>query len=47
MGRYGTLDYPALARSSFALGVGLLVVGVLGSAVGPLVRHGSTSHGDR
>lgn len=37
MGRYGNLDYPTLTRRGFALGIGLLVVGLLGEALGPAV----------
>ncbi|QSG07301.1 hypothetical protein [Halapricum desulfuricans] len=37
MGRYGDLDYSKLTRRGFALGVGLLVVGLLGEALGPAV----------
>ncbi|MCU4718840.1 DUF7860 family protein [Halapricum hydrolyticum] len=37
MGRYGDLDYPKLTRRGFALGVGLLVVGLLGEVLGPAV----------
>ncbi|MFW6018343.1 MAG: hypothetical protein ACOCPX_05935 [Halapricum sp.] len=36
MGRYGDLDYPKLTRRGFALGVGLLVVGLLGETLGPM-----------
>ncbi|QSG16246.1 hypothetical protein [Halapricum desulfuricans] len=37
MGRYGDLDYPKLTRNGFLLGVGLLVAGLLGEALGPAV----------
>lgn len=33
MGRYGSLDYPRLAKTSFLLGLALFVVGLLGQVV--------------
>lgn len=33
MGRYGSLDYPRLTKTSFLLGLALFVVGVLGQVV--------------
>lgn len=37
MGRYGNLDYPTLTRRSFLLGVSLLLVGLLGETLLPVV----------
>ena len=41
MGRYGDLDYPALAKRGFLLGLSILVIGVVGelaahTVLGPL-----------
>jgi hypothetical protein len=37
MGRYGSIDYPTLTRRGFAFGVTLLVIGILGEVLGPMV----------
>lgn len=33
MGRYGDLDYPRLAKTSFLLGLSLFVIGLVGQVV--------------
>lgn len=37
MGRYGDIDYPTITKRGFALGLGLLLVGVLGEVLLPMV----------
>lgn len=39
-GRYGDLDYPALTKTGFLLGLGMFVVGVGGEYVGYAVFGG-------
>lgn len=37
MGRYGDIDYPTMTKRGFAFGLGLLLVGILGEVLLPMV----------